>query len=431
MFARRLLRFSDWAIGARHLVLALLASTWAGPGPTVARWKPEQEQHNRARTSWPSVKSTDAPADPASAERCLTTSRLASRTPHISLFDEPPGEKPGGKANRGWKPREGSRVVVKHALRWGRPSGGGKLLALRTEVCSVHGHRGTRAAGRRAVCGLQVPEPAKAGTPTAFRRRFAARAARPRPAAKRVAAEKSRCDAKGLTPPFSRHPSSTMPIIADTSWGWRMGKHTLYRDQFNSLDGRWDPPVFAPAFIIRDRPQIRLNDVETTWTPAREEVAQSLAQLGEGGEHGHWNWRSKIGSAEWGRHRVVAIECDTEIQGLMAIVTEPRPGAIGGSNSPILYVDYVESAPWNLRGQLIPPRFLGVGTVLIAEAVRLSMEAGLRGRIGLHSLPQAERFYSLFCQMTLIGQDPHYYNLPYFEYNEEQANNWLAAVGLT
>jgi len=37
---------------------------------------------------------------------------------------------------------------------------------------------------------------------------------------------------------------------------------------------------------------------------------------------------------------------------------------------------------------------MGVGTILIAEAVRPSLEIGLTGRVGLHSLPQAEAFYT-------------------------------------
>jgi len=147
-------------------------------------------------------------------------------------------------------------------------------------------------------------------------------------------------------------------------------------------------------------PSTRLIDIEEAWKPAREDAAEVLARSGEGGEHGHWDWRNKVGSADWGRHQLVGVECRGEIQGLMAVVPVPRPGALGGSDSPVLYIDYVESAPWNLRGLGIRPRFLGIGTVLIAEAVKLSMEKGWRGRIGLHSLPQAEAFYRDHCKMT-------------------------------
>jgi hypothetical protein len=94
----------------------------------------------------------------------------------------------------------------------------------------------------------------------------------------------------------------------------------------------------------------------------------------------------------------------------------------------VVYVDYVESAPWNLKGYADVPRFLGVGTILIAEAIRLSLEMGLEGRVGLHSLPQAEAFYAK-CQMTRVGPDPAYYELTYFEYASQQATAWLTATG--
>ena len=43
---------------------------------------------------------------------------------------------------------------------------------------------------------------------------------------------------------------------------------------------------------------------------------------------------------------------------------------------------YLESAPWNLKGFSVSPRFLGIGTVLIAEAIRLSLEMGLKDASG-------------------------------------------------
>jgi hypothetical protein len=114
----------------------------------------------------------------------------------------------------------------------------------------------------------------------------------------------------------------------------------------------------------------------------------------------------------------------------------PGAGHHGGvTNTParlgdgqVVYIDYVESAPWNLKASAISPRFIGVGTVLIAEAVRLSLEMKLEGRIGLHSLPQAVGFYTR-CGMSRVGPDPDYYDLPYFEYTDQQAADWLASIG--
>jgi hypothetical protein len=197
------------------------------------------------------------------------------------------------------------------------------------------------------------------------------------------------------------------------------------------VDGQVDPPVPVPASVIRDFSPSRLADVEAAWKQARELAAEALAQKGQGGEHGHWDWQNKVWATESGRHRLIAIDCLGAVQGLMAVLTAPRPAVLGNSAEPILYVDYLESAPWNLKGLHARPQCLGVGTLLIAEAVKLSLESGWCGRVGLHSLPQAEKFYRVHCRMTRIGPDADYYDLAYFEYTEEQAAKWLAEVGLS
>ena len=94
----------------------------------------------------------------------------------------------------------------------------------------------------------------------------------------------------------------------------------------------------------------------------------------------------------------------------------------------VVYVDYLEVAPRNLRVGQHLPRFLGVGTAMMAEAVRISLEEGFGGLIGLHSLEQAERFYAERCRMTRVGSDSAYYDLVYFEYPEGAAESWLAAL---
>ena len=143
-------------------------------------------------------------------------------------------------------------------------------------------------------------------------------------------------------------------------------------------DGQTNPPVLVSASMIRNLASTRLEEIESRWKPAREQ----MAQIREGSEHGHWDWRNKIWSTESGRHRLVAIECCGDVQGLMAILSQPCPTALGVEGSPVLYVDYLEVAPWNLKGLPSPPRFLGVGTLLIAEAVRLSSILGGKGELG-------------------------------------------------
>jgi hypothetical protein len=182
------------------------------------------------------------------------------------------------------------------------------------------------------------------------------------------------------------------------------------------------------AQLYRDYPLQQLESIQEAWAKARERAAtegraEGLAPL----EHEHWDWRNKADSVEAGEHMLVAVECQGEAQGLMAVFRTPRPGRLGGG--PVAYVDYVESAPWNLKGLTGDPRFLGVGTILVADAVRLSVETSLGGRVGLHSLPQAEAFYETKCRMTRVGPDPGYYDLVYFESTDQQAADWLASIG--
>ncbi len=53
------------------------------------------------------------------------------------------------------------------------------------------------------------------------------------------------------------------------------------------------------------------------------------------------------------------------------------------------------------------------------------------GRVGLHSLPASEEFYSSRCGMTCIGPDPTYHDLVYFEYPDGVATRWLTTAGFS
>lgn len=103
-----------------------------------------------------------------------------------------------------------------------------------------------------------------------------------------------------------------------------------------------------------------------------------------------------------------------------------------------LYVDFVEVAPWNYRvpqNRNVPavrlPRYLRVGTLLIAEAVRMSLGATADGCIGLHALDQAAEFYARQCGMTDFGPDPNYYDLRYLEYPPGVAAAMLTRLGVS
>ena len=160
-----------------------------------------------------------------------------------------------------------------------------------------------------------------------------------------------------------------------------------------------------------------LDDHEQQWQPltASQET-----------EHGHWDWRRKMAyySAQL-CYQSFAIECSGTTQGLMIVNTMERGRIRSQANKHLVYVEYLEAAPWN-RGST--PTYKGIGTVLIAAAIQLSIEEGNRGRIGLHSLPQADSFYRDRCGMTDLGPDASYdpkVPLRYFEMTEAQAVSYL------
>jgi len=65
-----------------------------------------------------------------------------------------------------------------------------------------------------------------------------------------------------------------------------------------------------------------------------------------------------------------------------------------------------------------------VGTRLIQAAVELSFANEFKGRVGLHSLPDAEGFYRRI-GMSPVSQDPKKQNLLWFEFTPEAAHVFL------
>jgi hypothetical protein len=142
-------------------------------------------------------------------------------------------------------------------------------------------------------------------------------------------------------------------------------------------------------------------------------------------EHDRWNWDEKSHDLKFTAYRCLGIRYDDEAQGLMMIsVLAVQGRAKAYIGKPVLYIKYIESAPWNLKAYAgEEARFGGVGVSLIRAAIAVSVEEEFRGRIALHSLPQSEAFYTKF--MEDLGIDPNMERLRYFEMTEEQAHKFM------
>jgi hypothetical protein len=143
-------------------------------------------------------------------------------------------------------------------------------------------------------------------------------------------------------------------------------------------------------------------------------------------EHDHWEWERKVSIT----HRLLpyptlGIECEGQVQGLMLLETDGHFARIATqAGSPLVYVNLLATAPWNLPAVTDPPRYRGVGTVLLAAATTLSVDLGFKGRLGLHSLPRSEDWYERL-GLTNLGSDSNKQNLKYYELTPDQAQNLI------
>jgi hypothetical protein len=188
---------------------------------------------------------------------------------------------------------------------------------------------------------------------------------------------------------------------------------------------------FVESVLIDGVIRAEVEAAEAAWRPIVEE---KVAQLRQGGapesawpEHSHWDWRKKHEAIEGLiAYRMFGLKCGSEMQGLMLVSTAGHVCRIPvQANKDLVYIDFVASAPWNSAGIAAEPRYGLIGSVFIATAIQLSLSEGFKGRIGLHSLPQAEKFYAERCRMTDLGRDRKKENLRYFEMTPEQASGFL------
>ena len=139
-------------------------------------------------------------------------------------------------------------------------------------------------------------------------------------------------------------------------------------------------------------------------------------------QHFRWDWGAKSQKLQFLAYRCFGIECAGKMQGLLMVMVAGKVARLAPDlGKELVYIDYLESAPWNVVPIVDVPEYAGIGMVLMRTAVELSHEEGFHGRIGLHALPQAEEFYRDKCGMQSCGEDPSYENLPYYEMTREIA----------
>lgn len=182
--------------------------------------------------------------------------------------------------------------------------------------------------------------------------------------------------------------------------------HVITEEQLADWEGEWVPELFRAMQRLR-----RAGVERALWPQSR-----------------HWDWRRKVAELQGMlANPGFGIVCGGLTQGMMIVDAVKHRGRLDVQQGQhLVYVEFVENAPWNRAELFDPPRYRGVGSILIRAAVALSEELEFRGRIGLHSLPQANGFYANTCGMTDLGADPDYEGLRYFEMTPEDAQAFIA-----
>jgi hypothetical protein len=192
-----------------------------------------------------------------------------------------------------------------------------------------------------------------------------------------------------------------------------------------------------PAELLDAITEKQLADWEAEWLPALLQAVQRLHRAGVQRAHWpqsrHWDWRQKATVLQGMLARPgFSVVCGGVTQGMMLVdLTSERCRIESQRVKHLVYVSFIENAPWNRKELFDPPRYRGVGTILMRAAVELSKENEFKGRTGLHSLPQANDFYANTCGMTDLGPDPdpRHQGLRYFEMTPEQAEAFIAKGG--
>lgn len=182
------------------------------------------------------------------------------------------------------------------------------------------------------------------------------------------------------------------------------------------IKSRWTPLLTAS----KDRAILAYFSLPTAnQTPDAWNEKESLHGIPDA----HWDWPQKCAAAPATNRVVYGILNGDDVEAAM-VLKFGIPSRLDGSGAPLIYIDYVSTAPWNRPQIQAPQRFSGLGKVMFGSAVTISDARGLEGRCGLHSLAPAEGFYRRL-GMSDLGPDPAKDNLRYFELDANAARNLI------
>ncbi len=173
-----------------------------------------------------------------------------------------------------------------------------------------------------------------------------------------------------------------------------------------------------------------LLDIEEQWATYRQDLRMKLRTSGisvqDWPESLHWDWARKslrLAFRDPNDFRLMAICHNNVYQGVIITLRKGHRASLQpDTGKPLIYVEFLEAAPWNwtIRG-VQNRKFKGIGPLLLRAAVTQSVQMGWDGRTGLHALPQAMSFYE-HQGFRFVSNDPGKENLPYYELSAADAS---------
>lgn len=185
--------------------------------------------------------------------------------------------------------------------------------------------------------------------------------------------------------------------------------------------------AIVDAQLHRGLRAVDLTLIERQWSPWRQDIIRRLSERGVDPaiwpQSLHWDWFAKLRYLQLLAVEVCAIDAEGEWQAIVMMETVTHRCQLAEQvGKHLVYVDYIETAPWNwpIPEFGLSRRFKGLGHILFRNVIRRSFDLGYKGRIGLVALPQAKAFYGATLGMAQIpATSPH--ELDYFELSEAKA----------
>ena len=182
----------------------------------------------------------------------------------------------------------------------------------------------------------------------------------------------------------------------------------------------WDLKSSAECDRLWKEGWIALLDQIQQTEPDKTKQVEILNSIST--EDFHWDWFSKAVNYNTDEYEWFHLYAENKPQAV-CLIYHPKESALDPGD--IFYVMFVAVSPWNRNCSLRPRQFSGLGALILKAAQRFAVaELGLRPGFCLHSLPEAEGFYTKLNMVKVDGKEDSQ-SLPYFELSETWATQFM------